>query len=129
MKEIKTKYCAIKYADNGTCETILECKNLTEKEYAKLLNQENEHKQLELTKERIIKDRVFKLETKLGLYEYYLAKSIYDNLVDRGLIDDDKDFQDMWYDYVLLGCEFDLEKTPETFNKIYNFVCGRKEEE
>lgn len=123
MKEIKTKYCAIKYADNGTCEDILECKNLTEKEYAKLKNQGIEHKQEELKKEEIVNKRLANIETFLSKHNLLIAKGIYDNFVDRGLIEDDKEFQDKWYDYVIKGQPLDLEYCPDMFRKIFEFVC------
>lgn len=128
MKEIKTKYCAIKYADNGSCEQVLECKNLTEKEYAKLKNEEIANNQEELKKDECVDKRLTNLETFLGKHNLLIAKSLYDNFVDRGVIEDDKDFQEKWYNYVINGVKFSvIEEIPELFKKILIFV-GRGEE-
>lgn len=123
MKEIKTKYCAIKYADNGSCEQVLECKNLTEKEYAKLKNEEIANHQEELKKEECVDKRLINLERFLSHHNLLLAKSLYDNFVDRGIVEDDKDFQDKWFNYVINGGTLSVEDSPELFKKVLSFVC------
>lgn len=127
MKEIKTKYCAIKYADNGSCEQVLECKNLTEKEYAKLKNEEIANHQEELKKDECVDKRLTNLESFLTHNNLLIAKSLYDNFVDRGIVEDDKGFQNKWFDYVINGGTFNVDESPELFKKVLSFVCRGKE--
>lgn len=129
MKEIKTKYCAIKYADNGSCEQVLECKNLTEKEYAKLKNEEIANHQKELGKEYLIEAKIELCEKTYAKHSLLIAKGIYDNFVDSGVIEDDKDFQNKWYDRIMNGSHFEYDECPELFKKIYEYVCELGEKE
>jgi hypothetical protein len=51
-----------------------------------------------------------------------LAKSIYDNFVDRGLIENDDDFQQAYYDFIFSDMELDFEQAPAEFKAILNKV-------
>jgi len=100
-------------------------KNVDEQEYNKLLNEqekelacEHNNKVLDETRHSTSERRLQRLESKLLL----LAKSIYDNFVDRGLLDNDNEFQKMWFDYFFNGCELDLDKAPQEYMTILEKV-------
>ncbi len=50
------------------------------------------------------------------------AKAIYDNFVDRGLIENDDDFQQAYYDFIFSDMELDFEQAPTEFKAILNKV-------
>lgn len=50
------------------------------------------------------------------------AKSIYDNFVDRGMIENDDDFQQAYYDFIFSDMELDFEQAPAEFKTILNKV-------
>ena len=64
------------------------------------------------------KENIAELKTKL----VFLAKSIYDNFVDRGLIENDDAFQQAWYDYYFNDKELEIEQYPVEFSKILEKV-------
>ena len=50
------------------------------------------------------------------------AKSIYDNFVDRGLLEDNEDFQTMWYNFYFNDGVLNIEEAPEEYKQILNKV-------
>ena len=114
-----TKFVSVELNDNGTCKRVLLCKNITEKEYKELLNQQELSKQKELENDYLFKLKIANIEKHNCKHDLFIAKATYDNLVDRGLIDDDKAFQKLWFDFLFNNGELDLDKCPDTFNKIY----------
>lgn len=54
--------------------------------------------------------------------DLFIAKSIYDNYVERGVIEENEDFDNMWIDYIFNGGDLDEEAFPEDFIKILNKV-------
>ena len=92
--------------------------NLSKAEYLALIkkdilelkkadNELNEHcKELDILNERDI----------------FIAKSIYDNYVERGYIDEDEEFDKKFYNYVFNNCAFKEEDLNEDFVKILNKV-------
>lgn len=61
--------------------------------------------------------------------ECVLAKTIYDNFVDRGLIENDDQFQQMWFDFYFNDKELDLKNAPKDFVKIFEKIRGMGYEE
>ena len=47
-----------------------------------------------------------------------LAKSVYDNFVDRGLIENDDKFQQMWYDFYFNNGPINTENAPKEYKDI-----------
>ena len=65
-----------------------------------------------------------------GKNELLLAKSIYDNFVDRGLIENDDQFQKDWYDYFLGDSKYiNLSKAPKEYKKILEKVVNENEKQ
>jgi len=100
-------------------------KNVSEEEYKSLLNNQHEYERKQEQKQDDIdkkferqEERIKELESKNLL----LAKCIYDNFVDRGMIENDDKFQQMWFDYYFNGCELDLENAPLEYKTILDKV-------
>lgn len=120
----KEKYVAIAYDQNDKCVLLSKVKMVNEREYNRLLNEKHENdskKELEdyqhNENHKGIEHRLVKLEKK----DLILAKSIYDNFVDRGLIENDEKFQQAWFDFYFNGCELEFE-APEEFKQIMQKV-------
>lgn len=117
-KDIKDKFVAIEL--NGeTCKRVLQCKTITASQYNDLVNEQNACISVEELEKQTIKEKVLYLSEKVSEHDLLLAKSIYDNFIDRGLIDDNEEFQKEWYDFIFndkklkdYPCEFEtiLEK-------------------
>ena len=52
----------------------------------------------------------------------YLAKALYDNFVERGYIDEDKEFDDAFYSFMFENQPLDVNKAPEEFKNILRKV-------
>lgn len=123
--EIKNKHVAVALDDSGKCEFLAKVKVINDREYNRLIN-EKEQKKAQREKEELeLKNKVLdnqekinKLNCKVEHRDLLLAKSIYDNFVDRGLIENDDDFQQAWYDYYFNGGELPTQDTPDEYRKI-----------
>ena len=100
-------------------------KSVSEKEYKELLNKqyksesENERRDiLHISQHNEIGNRLTKLEKK----NLILAKSIYDNFVDRGLLENDDAFQKDWFDFYFNGCDLSLDNAPQEYKQILEKV-------
>ena len=118
---MKGKLVSVSYNDKGECIALFEVKNLDQKEYAKHLS--DYHKQEEAEKSHHKEHLEFaehfgKTDKLLDLHTICLAKSIYDNYVDRGYFDENDDFQKDFADFLFRGSELHLEKAPSEFTKI-----------
>lgn len=116
MEEIKTIFVSVELNNDKTCKRVFECRNLTESEYNKLLNEEAKSKEREKKFEEIQQREMTNLLTKLSYHDLFLAKATYDNFVDRGLIEENNEFQQAWYDFVFNGTP--LDNKPEEFVQI-----------
>ena len=47
-----------------------------------------------------------------------LAKSVYDNFVDRGLIENNDDFQNVWFDFYFNNGKLNIDNAPEEYKTI-----------
>ena len=118
---MKGKLVSVSYNDKGECIALFDVKNLDQKEYAKHLN--DYHKQEDADarhkKEHLeFAEHFEEHNKKLTLHDICLAKSLYDNYVDRGYFDEDDDFQKDFADFLFRGSELHLEKAPSEFTKI-----------
>ena len=116
---------AILYDKDKKCERVAKIYNKTEKEYNALVNEQEKH----LENERIAREKKLESDkyanerlTKLEKRDFMVAKSIYDNFADRGLINDNEQFQRDFYDYVFNDKELKVEKTPNDFQVILRKV-------
>lgn len=112
--------------DVGQVLNIAKVRNVDDRQLADYQNKKKQYEQLELKRiaeETENKQKVYDDIAHLKLTNFHLAKSIYDNFVDRGLINDNSDFQKAYYDYVFNGKEIKIEDTPTDFQTIYRKVC------
>ena len=125
--EIKNKHVAVALDDGGKCEFLAKVKVINDREYNRLIN-EKEQKKAQREKEKLeLKNKVLDNQEKIRKLErrdLLLAKSIYDNFVDRGLIENDDAFQQAWYDYFINDIELNFELYPIEFSKILDKVRG-----
>ena len=97
-----------------------------------MLNKENEYnaaKELLEESKRLDYESTKQNVRMLMAREIILAKCIYDNFVDRGLIDNSDTFQQEWYDYFFNDKELDLEHAPQEYKKILDKVGNFNEKE
>lgn len=121
---MRDKQIAVVYGNNG-CEFIADIKVVSQQEYNKLANECERNKTKKTKEERDIKDRTKGLETNIEhllCRDFVLAKSIYDRGVDRGYIDEDKNFDKAYFDFILEGKPIDSKIFPNEFKKILERV-------
>lgn len=102
-------------------DSVFLVKNVSNNEYNALLNNQSAKEQSDLDKEHRFKKHLDQHDADikhLYKHELILAKSVYDNFVDRGLLENDEDFQKLWFDYYFNDGELDLENAPEEYKKI-----------
>lgn len=100
-------------------------KSVNEQEYKKLIN--DQAKRLAKGEKLALEHNEQHEQIKKGLLkakknELLLAKSIYDNFVDRGLIENNDDFQQAWFDYYFNDKEISLDNVPQEYEKILSKV-------
>ena len=100
-------------------------KSVNEQEYKTLINNQEKHlakgEKLALEHEQKHKDLEESRKHFIRL-ELIIAKSVYDNFVDRGLIEDDDDFQKEWFDFYFNDKELNFESCPKEYSKILDKV-------
>ena len=120
--DIKQNHVAVAYDNDGNCEFVAKVKVVNDRELNRLLNEQEQHKQHKLLEKEELKKQVSANKENIDTFTKgfigIIAKSIYDNFVDRGLIDNDVDFQQMWYDYYFNEKELDLTKAPQEYQTI-----------
>ena len=114
---MKDKLVALVIED-GKCKLLCDVKSIEKQEYNKLLNEYEENKsELEHEKEDE-KAKVDLLIKIVGRHELFLAKSIYDNFVDKGLIESDQQFDQDFYDLIFNDKEFSFKNSPKEYKDI-----------
>lgn len=96
-------------------------KSVDENEYKRLLNLQEKELNIEHVKEKQIETQLThhsQSVERLFIRDLVLAKSVYDNFVDRGLIENDDAFQKMWFDFYFNGGEIELKDAPKEYNEI-----------
>ena len=129
MSELKNKHIAIICDEDGNCISLAKAKVVSQQEYNKYANECEKYNNKKAEKENYFKSLVEKnsrgikeLSEKLSKRDFLLAKSIYDNFVDRGLLNDNDKFQKDFYDFIFNGCELKVENTPNDFQAILRKV-------
>ena len=129
--ETKKNFVAISYDKDKKCDLILSVKNITDKEYAKLFNEQEKHKGLvekETHDAKVKREQLDELIQKdlkhLKTHDLLIAKAIYDNFVDRGLLENDDKFQQDYFDYIFNSCELDVLNAPYDFKVILRKVVS-----
>ena len=119
---MKDLLVAIAYEYDKTCKEIYKVKSVDDKEFKELCNQKHKNKEKEFMALAQRQKQFNDLEHKVDSREFILAKSIYDNFVDRGLIDDNQEFQQMFYDHIFNGKEYDVSRCPSEFLTILDYL-------
>lgn len=107
-------------------------KSVNEQEYKKLINLQAEKQAKREKQAREHTEEHENIDKQLNHFidlECVLVKSIYDNFVDRGLIENDDQFQQMWFDFYFNDKELDLKNAPKDFVKIFEKIRGMGYEE
>lgn len=121
---VKDKFVALEIGSDGTCEQVLECKTITNGEYKKLINEQKIAKQKKETRLANISFEIAKNGADIYLCQMFIAKSIYDNMVDRGYFQSDDIFEKAFYDYVFENKKIECEY-PKEFKVILERVKGK----
>lgn len=96
-------------------------KSVDENEYKRLLNLQEQELNVEHAKELQTEKQLAhhgQSVERLFIRDLVLAKSVYDNFVDRGLIENDDAFQKIWFDFYFNGGEIKLKDAPKEYNEI-----------
>ena len=123
--ELKDKHIAVVCDNYGKCMYVAKVKTISDKELNRLLNEQEQYKNKCEKENKWLKDFCLDTDTRLRKLEnkdILLAKSIYDNFVDRGLLNDNEKFQKDFFDFIFNGCELKMENTPNDFQIILRKV-------
>ena len=118
--EVKIMNKLIAISTNGSNGIAL-VKSVNEQEYKKLINDQEKHLAKGESKAREHEQQHKNVDKELEHFttlQCVLAKSVYDNFVDRGLIENDDQFQKMWFDFYFNGCEINTENAPKEYKDI-----------
>lgn len=121
---MKDLLVAVAYTLDNSCSEVLLVKNVDKQEFKSLVNEKNINKDKELKLESEKAKKISELQGHCNKHHYLIAKSLYDNFVDRGLIEDSVEFQQMFYEHIFDKKEFDLTKCPNEFLTIFDYVRG-----
>ena len=113
------------YDKNKHCESVSKVLYVSEKEYNALKNEQEKYLNEQEKKE--LYDKEWKMSIvnnihKLTRRDFLLAKSLYDNFVDLGYINNNAQFQQDFYDFIFNDKELDVDKTPNDFQIILRKV-------
>lgn len=123
--EAKDKLVAVYINEKGGCEQVLKVKTITNTEYAHFLNQASKSHEIKSVEKKRLLDRLTKAEEDISKLKYkhlILAKSVFDNLVDKGKLETTDEFENMWFDYLFNDGKFDTSVSTDEFNKILGKV-------
>lgn len=121
--EIKNKHVAISYDNSGNCEFIATVKVINDRELNRLKNEKEKLSSEKQQKELELKEKVDANQEKIKHLlkkDLLLAKAIYDKFVDRGYIDENKDFDKEFFEYIYNDQPF--ARYPEEFAIILRKV-------
>ena len=123
---MKDKQVAVVYGENG-CELLAEIKVVSQQESHKLANEYEKNKSKKLKEEKEHKEKTRRLEENvrhLLCRDLLIAKAQYDKFVDRGLIDENKEFDKKFYDFIFENKPLQPSEYPEDFKKILEKVVS-----
>ena len=110
---------AIVYGSNNECISVAKVENISEEKLNKLFNESNKYKEnLNKEKENFKEELKNLLEKGLNAQNSLIAKAIYDKYVDRGLIEQNNDFDNAFYNFIFKGEELKIENAPADYLKI-----------
>ena len=120
---MKEDYLLVAISNNE--DKVFVVKNIAKSEYKKLLNKQDKCEKEQESKELAIDEKLKRHNNNIQhLYnrDFILAKALYDRFVDRGLIDENKEFDQAFYEYILEDKDIDLKLIPIEFNEILDKV-------
>ena len=123
---MRDKQVAVVCGEDG-CELLAEIKVVTQQESHKLANEYEKNKTNKLKEEQEHKDKTKKLEESvrhLLCRDLLIAKAQYDKFVDRGLLDENKEFDQKFYDFIFENKPLKPSEYPEDFKKILEKVVN-----
>lgn len=123
---MRDKQVAVVCGEDG-CELLAEIKVVTKLESHKLANEYERNKSKKLKAEQEHKDKTKKLEESvrhLLCRDLLIAKAQYDKFVDRGLLDENKEFDKKFYDFIFENKPLSPKEYPEDFKKILEKVVN-----
>ena len=123
---MKDKQVAVVYGENG-CELLAEIKVVSHQESHKLANEYEKNKSTKLKEEQEHKKKTKSLEESvrhLLCRDLLIAKAQYDKFVDRGLLDQNKEFDKKFYDFIFENKPLSPQEYPEDFKKILEKVVN-----
>lgn len=123
---MKDKQVAVVCGENG-CELFANIKVVTQLESNKLANEYEKNKSKKLKEEQEYKKKTESLEESvrhLLCRDLLIAKAQYDKFVDRGLLDENKEFDKKFYDFIFENKPLKPSEYPEDFKKILEKVVN-----
>ena len=121
---MKDKQVAVVYGEDG-CELLADIKVVSQQESHKLANEYEKNKSKKLKEEEEHKKKTESLEESvrhLLCRDLLIAKAQYDKFVDRGLLDENKEFDKKFYDFIFENKPLKPSEYPEDFKKILERV-------
>ena len=121
---MRDKQVAVVCGEDG-CELLAEIKVVTQQESHKLANEYEKNKSKKLKKESELESHLNQHDKELGhlfQHELLLAKALYDKFVDRGLLNENKEFDQKFYDFIFDNKPLKPNEYPEDFKKILEKV-------
>lgn len=110
----------IAISTNGS-NSIALVKSVNEQEYKKLINEQERNLAKGESKAREHEEQHNNIDKELEHFDTLqcvLAKSIYDNFVDRGLIENDDSFQKAWFDFYFNNAHIPNVNFPKEYQDI-----------
>ena len=123
---MKDKQVAVVYDEDG-CKLLADVKVVSQQEHHKLANEYEKNKSKKLKEEQEHKKKTESLEENvrhLLCRDLLIAKAQYDKFVDRGLLDQNKEFDKKFYDFIFENKALSPKEYPEDFKKILEKVVN-----
>lgn len=125
--DLKNKHVAVICNSNGRCISLSTVRIVNKAEFDKLSKERDEYNnKLEEEKLEIKKALTSRGKDIVKLYrrDLIIAKAQYDRFVDRGFLDENKEFDKKFYDYIVNDEPLTKDDYPEDFKKILEKVVN-----
>lgn len=112
---------AVHVDEKGDCDGVSKVVTLTQSSFNELKQQASRHHDIKDKEKQELINRVDKIDKRLSKQEMLnllLAKSIYDNFVDRGLIENNEQFQNDYFNFFMNDVPFSVQNAPNDYVKI-----------
>ena len=122
----KMKTIAVRKNENGEVLEVLEIKTVLETRCKELQHQANSNcarydaeKQVEKNNEKVAKDYIVK---SLKKHNLFIAKALFNDFVDKGLMETNEQFEEMFANFVKGVAPYNEELEPKDFKKVFEGV-------